>query len=195
MTEEKFLGNSKIVHRSFPVISIPCMTCYHLVVKLVRNLEEELLLVASHYLEKMSSQVSSLSDVEARNASEVDRFAVTLDLWTCEKHFLEHKRKLVDCFFEIYQHVYVPLGRRKIAQVPQYTANFQKGFLKPVYMSCMAPPELPQSLLLWKFNAIWGLENCCMYFLFGGFVLFTVQKVVACTYFPFRCLMSLRNGV
>ena len=33
------------------------------------------------------------------------RFGVLLDLWTNEAHYQERKRKLLECYFEAYQHV------------------------------------------------------------------------------------------
>ncbi|XP_075409858.1 uncharacterized protein LOC142452382 [Tenrec ecaudatus] len=83
--------------------------------------EAEMLLVASHYIEKEKSHTE---DSTSRAGGDwrwahagVDRFAVLYDMWTWEAALLEHKRQLLDSYFEAYQHVLDPEERFALAQV------------------------------------------------------------------------------
>lgn len=62
------------------------------------ELENELLLIGSHFIwrngtEKMGQAEASASTADLRSwaQTDVDRVAVLLDLWTCETEFLESK--------------------------------------------------------------------------------------------------------
>ena len=79
-----------------------------------RKLEEELLLIASYYIEKHRETESAAksnksndkrrkptlqslvpeSELSSYSHQNVDRFAVLYDIWTNEVHFLEMKRKV-----------------------------------------------------------------------------------------------------
>ncbi|XP_068750634.1 uncharacterized protein [Montipora capricornis] len=90
-----------------------------------KQLETELLLVATHYIEKdldfrlprISGFQGDRIDLGAYGHQKVDRFAVLLDLWTNEAAYLENKRQLVDCYLEAYHHVFDPKEKRRLAQV------------------------------------------------------------------------------
>ncbi|XP_054554135.1 uncharacterized protein LOC119251499 [Talpa occidentalis] len=87
----------------------------------LEELEAELLLVASHYIEKEKghkegSESNTGLDWGWAHAG-VDRFAVLYDLWTWEAALLENKRQLLDSYFEAYQHVLDPEERFALAQV------------------------------------------------------------------------------
>ncbi|KAG7510523.1 hypothetical protein JOB18_024247 [Solea senegalensis] len=78
------------------------------------ELENELLLVGSHFLRrntiqkmgkaKESATATSPSDLDSWAGAHVDRVAVLLDLWSCETEFLESKVQLLNCYYEAYQH-------------------------------------------------------------------------------------------
>ncbi|EHH53474.1 hypothetical protein EGM_14121 [Macaca fascicularis] len=96
----------------------------------LKELEAELLLVASHYIEKerghkVGSQPKSGQDWGWAHAG-VDRFAVLYDIWTWEAALLENKHQvyqlhgtvlLLDNYFEAYQHTLDPEERFALAQV------------------------------------------------------------------------------
>ncbi|KAK2144748.1 hypothetical protein LSH36_734g02004 [Paralvinella palmiformis] len=92
-------------------------------------LEEDLLLIASHYLEKdkeLRNPTHSASrrrqqqvgdfDIPSYSHQEVDRFGVLLDLWTNEAGFLECKKELLDCYLEAYHHVFDRDEKRLLTQ-------------------------------------------------------------------------------
>nr|XP_040139111.1 uncharacterized protein LOC101969599 isoform X5 [Ictidomys tridecemlineatus] len=86
----------------------------------LEELEAELLLVASHYIEKEKghkegSKSKSGQDWRWTHAS-VDRFAVLYDIWTWEAALLENKCQLLDSYFEAYQHTLDPEERFALAQ-------------------------------------------------------------------------------
>ncbi|XP_014386760.1 PREDICTED: transmembrane protein FLJ37396 [Myotis brandtii] len=87
----------------------------------LKELEAELLLVASHYIEKekghKEGSKSNAGQVLGWAHAGVDRFAVLCDLWTWEAALLENKRQLLDCYFEAYQHTLDPEERFALAQV------------------------------------------------------------------------------
>ncbi|KAI1895743.1 hypothetical protein AGOR_G00109630 [Albula goreensis] len=84
---------------------------YDVALKDLEDLENSLVLVASRYIQKNAGQGTSqrTSEPEADfhfwAQTDVDRFAVLLDLWMCEEAFLRSKMQLLDCYFEAYQHV------------------------------------------------------------------------------------------
>ncbi|XP_059257148.1 uncharacterized protein LOC132018346 [Mustela nigripes] len=87
----------------------------------LKELEAELLLVASHYIEKekghKEGSESNTGQDWGRAHASVDRFAVLYDMWTWEAALLENKRQLLDSYFEAYQHVLDPEERFALAQV------------------------------------------------------------------------------
>ncbi|CAC5397176.1 unnamed protein product [Mytilus coruscus] len=105
----------------------------------LKNLENDLLLLATHFIEKdkslrNQSKVGRPSGTDRRRTSmmnqgpgdfdiasyahqELDRFGVLLDLWSNEAAFMESKRELMDCYIEAYQHVFDRDEKRALAQV------------------------------------------------------------------------------
>ncbi|XP_035179068.1 uncharacterized protein LOC118165223 isoform X3 [Oxyura jamaicensis] len=93
---------------------------YDVALEDLKELENQLLLVASQYIEKDKSNVicgkyGGSKTLGWAHAS-VDRFAVLLDLWTCETVLLEKKCQLLDVYFEAYQHALDPEERFALAQ-------------------------------------------------------------------------------
>lgn len=107
---------------------------YDVAVEDMRKLQADLLLIASHYIEKdkelrNSSNVirpesakkaaveTSAGDFEipAYGHQEVDRFDVLLDLWSNEACFMENKKHLLDSYFEAYHHVFDREEKRSLA--------------------------------------------------------------------------------
>lgn len=90
-----------------------------------KELETELLLVATHFLQKNkdlrlpknSKFQGDHIDLAAYGHQQVDRFAVLLDLWTNEAAYLENKRQLLDCYLEAYHHVFDPKEKKRLAQI------------------------------------------------------------------------------
>ncbi|XP_077868441.1 uncharacterized protein LOC100372084 [Saccoglossus kowalevskii] len=104
----------------------------------IKDLERDLLLIATHFIEKdkdhrdvenlsgtrrmdsarkRQSQPAGEVRMPAYGHQQVDRFAVLLDLWTNEAAFLENKRQLLDCYLEAYHNVFDKDEKRKLAQV------------------------------------------------------------------------------
>ncbi|XP_070651600.1 uncharacterized protein [Bos indicus] len=87
----------------------------------LKDLETELLLVASHYIEREKGhKEGSKSHIDQDwgwTHAGVDRFAVLYDMWTWEATLLESKRQLLDSYFEAYQHALDPEERFALAQV------------------------------------------------------------------------------
>ncbi|XP_059501211.1 uncharacterized protein LOC125452245 [Stegostoma tigrinum] len=99
---------------------------YDVAIKDLTELENQLLLLATQYIEK-GQRICQGSPVEGSQGGDsdlptwahlaVDRFAVLFDLWRCEATFLENKRQLLDSYFEAYQHVFDLEERFALAQV------------------------------------------------------------------------------
>ncbi|KAF1672414.1 hypothetical protein FQV07_0003308, partial [Pygoscelis papua] len=94
---------------------------YDVALEDLKELENQLLLVASQYIEKDKSNVTgeqfSSSNILGWAHASVDRCAVLLDLWTYETALLEKKCQLLDVYFEAYQHTLDPEERFALAQV------------------------------------------------------------------------------
>ncbi|MBN3311102.1 CC162 protein, partial [Amia calva] len=91
---------------------------YDVALKDLGELEKALLLMASHFIGRDRGLPQSLgTDLHGCEKLDVDRFAVLLDLWTCEATFLKSKQQLIDCYFEAYQHVIDAEERLALAQV------------------------------------------------------------------------------
>ncbi|XP_062896851.1 uncharacterized protein si:ch73-242m19.1 isoform X1 [Mobula hypostoma] len=96
---------------------------YDVALKDLKELETQLLLLATQYIEK--GQITPPAggtpcgpvDLPGWARLSLDRFAVLLDLWKCETAFQEHKRQLLDGYFEAYQHVFDVEDRFALAQV------------------------------------------------------------------------------
>ncbi|XP_060112838.1 uncharacterized protein LOC132585047 [Heteronotia binoei] len=94
---------------------------YDVALQDLKDLEKELLLVATQYIE-MEKVHPACSDSSTNTYSgwaraSVDRSAILLDLWTCEKTFLENKWQLLDSYFEAYHHALDSEERFALAQV------------------------------------------------------------------------------
>ncbi|XP_077975931.1 uncharacterized protein LOC120340906 isoform X2 [Styela clava] len=133
---------------------------YELGLKDLKALEKNLLLIASHYIEKdkdhrscvrqssserghRSHEAAGEVDLSSYGHRDVDRFAVLLDAWTCELNFLHNKRELLDCFLEAYHNTFDPRERRELAQAitdimyqrPRYDLK-QDYFIQAYRMEC-----------------------------------------------------------
>lgn len=74
-------------HRGFYVV-------YDAALKDLEELENELLLVGSHFIQRNTIKElgnKERADACSRAGTDFDRVAVLLDLWTCETEFLENK--------------------------------------------------------------------------------------------------------
>ncbi|XP_047413840.1 uncharacterized protein LOC124988397 isoform X2 [Sciurus carolinensis] len=87
----------------------------------LEELEAELLLVASHYIEKEKGHKEGSKSKSGQDwgwtHARVDRFAVLYDIWTWEAAVLENKCQLLDSYFEAYQHTLDPEERFALGQV------------------------------------------------------------------------------
>ncbi|XP_029350211.1 uncharacterized protein LOC115036227 [Echeneis naucrates] len=89
----------------------------------LEKLENELLLVGSHYIQKNRTEVMGkaekawTADVHSWAGTDIDRVSVLLDLWTCEAEFLESKVQLLNCYYEAYQHAAGTEERFALARV------------------------------------------------------------------------------
>uniref|UniRef100_UPI00403A150E coiled-coil domain containing 162 isoform 2 n=1 Tax=Danio rerio TaxID=7955 RepID=UPI00403A150E len=93
---------------------------YDVALKDLEELEQNLLLTASHFILKstdLHTSCGSEEELQRLARTDVDRIAVLLDLWTCEADFLEHKIQLLNCYLEAYQHVTDPEEQFRLAQV------------------------------------------------------------------------------
>ncbi|XP_076468617.1 uncharacterized protein LOC143299362 isoform X2 [Babylonia areolata] len=96
-------------------------------------IEKDLLLMATHFIEKdrdyrstgrfRGSDSSRRSrtdagdfDIPSYAHQDVDRFGILLDIWTNETAFQERKRELLDCYYEAYQHVTDRDEKRALAE-------------------------------------------------------------------------------
>ncbi|XP_052781335.1 uncharacterized protein LOC128217918 isoform X2 [Mya arenaria] len=104
----------------------------------LENLEKDLMLLATHYIEK-DRNLRSVSKVKTMTESartrqhtsmgpgdfnipnyahtEIDRFGIMMDLWNNETAFMECKRELIDCYMEAYHNVFDRDEKRALAQV------------------------------------------------------------------------------
>ncbi|XP_029452705.1 uncharacterized protein LOC115088588 [Rhinatrema bivittatum] len=87
----------------------------------LKELEKQLLLVASQYMERETSlrlsKWESGKEAQAGWAlATVDRFAVLLDMWCWETTLLREKQQLLDSYYEAYQHSLDPEERFGLAQ-------------------------------------------------------------------------------
>ncbi|KAI3367519.1 hypothetical protein L3Q82_026373, partial [Scortum barcoo] len=127
---------------------------YDAALKDLEDLENELLLVGSHFIQR--NRIKKMKDAEGTSISaadihswagtDVDRVAVLLDLWTCETEFLESKVQLLNCYYEAYQHAAGTEERFALARVitdimhsrPQLDLN--QGYFVQAYraeISCL----------------------------------------------------------
>ncbi|XP_039605696.1 uncharacterized protein si:ch73-242m19.1, partial [Polypterus senegalus] len=113
---------------------------YDVALKDMKDLEEILIIVASQFIRRdKGDKESARPDLEAWAQVDIDRFAVILDLWSCELAFLKNKQQLVDCYFEAYQHVFDPEEQFTLAQIitdimhkrPRF--DFNSGYFVATY--------------------------------------------------------------
>nr|XP_045011483.1 uncharacterized protein LOC101610720 [Jaculus jaculus] len=94
---------------------------YDVALQDLKELEAELLLVASHYIEKEKGHKEDSKSQRSPHwgwaHARVDRFAVLYDMWTWEAALFEHKQELLDSYFEAYQHTLDTEERFTLAQV------------------------------------------------------------------------------
>ncbi|CAF1098411.1 unnamed protein product [Rotaria magnacalcarata] len=79
----------------------------------VNELEQEMISIGSYFIEKASLKNFKDSDFMRK----IDRFEILYNLWEHELNYLQYKRKIVDCFYEIYQHTFDHDERHLIAQI------------------------------------------------------------------------------
>ena len=81
----------------------------------VNELEQEIISIGSYFIEK-----ASLKHAKANQDNDflrkIDRFEILYNLWEYELTFLQCKRQLVDCFYEIYQNTLDHNERHLLAQ-------------------------------------------------------------------------------
>ncbi|XP_045918386.1 uncharacterized protein si:ch73-242m19.1 isoform X3 [Micropterus dolomieu] len=115
-TEEKFVHTQD--QRGFYIV-------YDAALKDLQELENELLLVGSHFIQRnrvkkmgnAEGATTSTADIHSWAGTDVDRVALLLDLWTCEMEFLESKVQLLNCYYEAYQHAAGTEERFALARV------------------------------------------------------------------------------
>ncbi|XP_023694884.2 uncharacterized protein [Paramormyrops kingsleyae] len=135
----------------------------------LRQLENTVLLVASHYIQNRAANSSAPQpcDLLSWAQADVDRLAVLLDLWKCEADFLRSKIRLMDCYFEAYQHVVDPEERVKLAQVitdimhrrPQM--DLDDGYFVKTYRAELACLQSHQELIKAVLNC--QIDECRQY--------------------------------
>ncbi|XP_074645051.1 uncharacterized protein LOC141901606 isoform X2 [Tubulanus polymorphus] len=127
----------------------------------MKELENDLLLLATHYIEKdkdlrTASRINRGSarrgqaqagdfDIPNYAHQEVDRFSILLDLWNNEATYMEAKRQLIDCYVEAYHHVFDRDEKRSLAQVitnlihkrPRFDFN-AAYFIRSYRMECIS---------------------------------------------------------
>ncbi|XP_065822727.1 uncharacterized protein [Labrus bergylta] len=109
--EERFIHTQD--QRGFYIV-------YDAALKDLRELENELLLIGSHFIhrDRMNKlENTERADIFSWAGSDIDRVAVLLDLWTCETEFLESKVELLNCYYEAYQHTAGSEERFAVARV------------------------------------------------------------------------------
>ncbi|TKS86985.1 Coiled-coil domain-containing protein 162 [Collichthys lucidus] len=93
---------------------------YDAALKDLEELENELLLVGSHFIQRNRMKKSGRGTgvtAGVHSGSDFDRVALLLDLWTCETEFLESKVQLLNCYYEAYQHAAGTEERCALARV------------------------------------------------------------------------------
>jgi hypothetical protein len=71
----------------------------------VNELEQEIISIGSYFIEKASLKHKKLSQ-DNDFLRKIDRFEILYNLWEYELTYLQEKRKLIDCYYEIYQHTF-----------------------------------------------------------------------------------------
>uniref|UniRef100_A0A8C5QPJ6 DUF4549 domain-containing protein n=1 Tax=Leptobrachium leishanense TaxID=445787 RepID=A0A8C5QPJ6_9ANUR len=95
---------------------------YDIAVEDLQEIQEQVLLVTTHFIENDKSFKLGKRELDAMDLSDwahvsVDRTAMLLDLWTWESALLECKQQLLDSYYEAYQHVLDPEERFALTQV------------------------------------------------------------------------------
>ncbi|XP_053192243.1 uncharacterized protein si:ch73-242m19.1 [Scomber japonicus] len=83
----------------------------------LEELENELLLVGSHFIQRNKIKQMGIAKRDSTSTPDIDRVAMLLDLWTCETEFLESKVQLLNCYYEAYQHAAGAEERFTLARV------------------------------------------------------------------------------
>ena len=81
----------------------------------VNALEEEIISIGSFFIEKAGIKQAK-KDPNGDFLRKIDRFEILYHLWEYELTYLQCKRQLIDCFYEIYQHTFDSHERYLISQ-------------------------------------------------------------------------------
>ena len=81
----------------------------------VNELEQEIVSIGSYFIEKASLKHQKTNQ-DNDFIRKIDRFEILYNLWEYELTYLQYKRRLVDCFYEVYQHTLDHNERHLIAQ-------------------------------------------------------------------------------
>ena len=81
----------------------------------VNALEEEIVSIGSYFIEKAAIKQGK-NDSNPDFIRKIDRFEILYHLWEYELTYLQCKRQLIDCFYEIYQHTLDGHERHLITQ-------------------------------------------------------------------------------
>ncbi len=95
---------------------------YDAALKDLEDLEEELLLLGSCFIQKswmkMMRSTTSSADVNTWTRTDVDHVAVLLDLWTCETEFLESKVQVET------RRCFICFKRHRVHVIPDTPVNY-----------------------------------------------------------------------
>ncbi|UJR22296.1 hypothetical protein I4U23_025354 [Adineta vaga] len=81
----------------------------------LNELEQEIISIGSYFLEKASLKSQKTTN-DSESIKKMDRFEILYNLWEYEFIYLQLKRQLIDCYYEIYQHTFDQDERHIIAQ-------------------------------------------------------------------------------
>ncbi|CAF1110580.1 unnamed protein product [Rotaria sordida] len=79
----------------------------------INELEQEIISIGSYFIEKSCLKNEKDNDYQRK----IDRFEILYNLWEYELNYLQYKRKIIDCFYEVYQHTFDHDERHIISQI------------------------------------------------------------------------------
>jgi len=79
----------------------------------LNELEQEIIGIGSYFIEKSAVKLLKDNDFQRK----IDRFEILYNLWEYELTYLQLKRQLIDCFYEIYQHTFDENERQVLNQI------------------------------------------------------------------------------
>ena len=82
----------------------------------VKELEQEIVSIGSYFIDKASLKQAKTQSNSEHNRK-IDRFEILYNLWEYEWTYLQYKRKIIDCYYEIYQHTFDHDERRLLSQI------------------------------------------------------------------------------